>query len=154
MTCSGGHSTVSGIRGPDVRLSADQLAVYDLPAEVLDTLSLKTDAEVQDGAQYDRTDETTGSSRSTSPGSENVVGSQACSLCSLSFATVQEQRSHLKSDLHHYNLKQKLRGQNPVSEAEFEKLIGSAYYISVLTLYLANVSRSRRKPVRFRLERI
>ncbi|KAG4222134.1 hypothetical protein PC116_g29391, partial [Phytophthora cactorum] len=39
------------------------------------------------------------------------------------FATVQDQRSHLKSDLHHYNLKQKLRGRNPVSEAEFEKLI-------------------------------
>lgn len=35
-----------------------------------------------------------------------------------------DQRGHLKSDLHHYNLKQKLRGQKPVSEVEFEKLIG------------------------------
>lgn len=36
-----------------------------------------------------------------------------------------DQRSHQKSDLHHYNLKQKLRGQKkPVSEADFEKLIG------------------------------
>lgn len=132
MTCSGGHSTVSTIRGPHRKLLADSLAVYDLPAEVLDTLSLKTDAEVHDGAQYDRTDETTGSSRSSSPGPESVVGSQACSLCSLSFATVQEQRSHLKSDLHHYNLKQKLRGQNPVTEADFEKLIGGAYNIFLL----------------------
>ena len=31
----------------------------------------------------------------------------------------------MKSDLHHYNLKQKLRGQKPVSENEFEKLIGN-----------------------------
>lgn len=54
-----------------------------------------------------------------------MVGSQSCSLCTLSFATVEDQRSHLKSDLHHYNLKQKLRGQNPVSEPEFEKLIAN-----------------------------
>lgn len=55
----------------------------------------------------------------------NVVGSQSCSLCALSFATVQDQRSHLKSDLHHYNLKQKLRGRDPVSEVEFENLIAN-----------------------------
>jgi hypothetical protein len=108
--------------------------VYDLPAEVLDTLSLKTGAEVQDGSPFNEMNEAIGDSRSSSPGPENVVGSQACSLCSLSFATVQDQRSHLKSDLHHYNLKQKLRGLNPVSEAEFEKLIGSAYYILVLEI--------------------
>lgn len=35
-----------------------------------------------------------------------------------------DQRSHQKSDLHNYNLKQKLRGQKPVSENDFEKLIG------------------------------
>ena len=95
--------------------------MYDLPPEVLDTLSLKTDANVPS----EEPNGTAPDSRSSSPGPENVVGSQACSLCSLSFATVEDQRSHLKSDLHHYNLKQKLRGQNPVSEAEFEKLIGS-----------------------------
>ncbi|KAB5547295.1 hypothetical protein GE09DRAFT_1175008 [Coniochaeta sp. 2T2.1] len=96
------------------------LYLYDLPTEVLDTLSLKTDGDVQE-----EPDETPKDGRSSSPGPDNVVGSQACSLCSLSFATVQEQRGHLKSDLHHYNLKQKLRGQSPVSEAEFENLIGS-----------------------------
>lgn len=35
-----------------------------------------------------------------------------------------DQRSHQKSDLHNYNLKQKLRGLKPVSEVDFEKLIG------------------------------
>lgn len=53
-----------------------------------------------------------------------AAGSQACSLCGLTFATVLDQRSHQKSDLHHYNLKQKVRGQKPVSEADFDKLIG------------------------------
>lgn len=102
--------------------------MYDLPAEVLDTIGLKTDADVQDGTDLEEASETPiDSGNSTS--SDNVVGAQACSLCSLSFMTVQDQRGHLKSDLHHYNLKQKLRGLNPVSEAEFEKLIGSAFSI-------------------------
>jgi hypothetical protein len=42
----------------------------------------------------------------------------------LSFASVDEQRSHIRSDLHGYNLKQKIKGANPVGEADFEKLIG------------------------------
>lgn len=52
------------------------------------------------------------------------MGSQSCSLCGLTFAAVLDQRSHLKSDLHHYNLKQKIRGQKPVSEADFDRLLG------------------------------
>jgi hypothetical protein len=56
------------------------------------------------------------------------VGSQSCSLCGLTFATVLDQRSHLRSDWHHYNLKQKLRGGKVVSEAEFEKLVEGEHH--------------------------
>lgn len=35
-----------------------------------------------------------------------------------------DQRSHVRSDLHQYNSKQKLKGLKPVGEADFEKLIG------------------------------
>ncbi|TGJ82620.1 hypothetical protein E0Z10_g6127 [Xylaria hypoxylon] len=101
------------------------LYVYDLPHQVLSTLTLKADAESH------HLDTNTPSlsnpeSQDTSPNTstENLVGSQACSLCGLSFASVDDQRSHLKSDWHHYNLKQKLRGNKPVSEVEFEKLVG------------------------------
>jgi hypothetical protein len=87
----------------------------------LDTLVLKADADAEAIAAA----ESATSSRSESPSSDtNLVGTQACSLCGLTFTTVIDQRGHLKSDLHHYNLKQKLRGQKPVSEAEFEKLVG------------------------------
>lgn len=55
---------------------------------------------------------------------ENATGSKACSLCGVSFQTLEEQRSHTRSDLHGYNLKQRMRGQKPVSEADFEKLVG------------------------------
>ncbi|CAG9940670.1 unnamed protein product [Clonostachys rosea f. rosea IK726] len=96
------------------------LYVYDLPPQVLDTLTLKADASIVASEELSRIPRDV----SPSASSENLVGSQSCSLCSLTFPTVQEQRSHLKSDFHNYNLKQKLRGQNPVSETEFEKLVG------------------------------
>ncbi|XXH05746.1 hypothetical protein Hte_012182 [Hypoxylon texense] len=102
------------------------LYVYDLPDQVLSTLTLKRDA-IND---TQNTAEATTKPKSPeqdvpSSGLPTVVGSQSCSLCAQSFATVQDQRGHLKSDLHHYNLKQKLHGRNPVSEAEFEKLIAN-----------------------------
>lgn len=52
----------------------------------------------------------------------------ACSLCGVTFSTVEIQRSHVRSDLHQYNLKQKLRGLNAISENEFEKLIEGDFY--------------------------
>ncbi|EON99639.1 putative ankyrin repeat-containing protein [Phaeoacremonium minimum UCRPA7] len=97
------------------------LYVYDLPPEVLETLTRKTDTESQEPESIPDTPK----ERPQTPTVESAVGSQACSLCGLSFATVLDQRSHQKSDLHHYNLKQKLRGQKSVSETEFEKLLGN-----------------------------
>ncbi|WXC59306.1 hypothetical protein SNK03_005181 [Fusarium graminearum] len=97
------------------------LYLYDLPVNVLDTLVLKDDADAEDIAAA----ESAASSLTESSSDSNLVGTQACSLCGLTFTTVMDQRGHLKSDLHHYNLKQKLRGQKPVSEAEFEKLVGN-----------------------------
>ncbi|WAO86993.1 C2H2-type domain-containing protein [Fusarium falciforme] len=96
------------------------LYLYDLPPEVLDTLTLKSDADTESIVESS----ISSPSKSPSASDSNLVGSQACSLCGLTFTTVIDQRGHLKSDLHHYNLKQKLRGHKSVSEVEFEKLIG------------------------------
>ncbi|KFH42762.1 VMS1 -like protein [Hapsidospora chrysogenum ATCC 11550] len=103
------------------------LYVYDLPPNVLDTLTVKPDDEAASCAVNE--DDTSPSARdvghsASSDGINNLVGSQSCSLCAQTFATLEDQRSHQKSDLHRYNLKQKLRGLRPVSEVEFEKLIG------------------------------
>ncbi|KAL7804587.1 hypothetical protein V8C43DRAFT_268386 [Trichoderma afarasin] len=97
------------------------LYVYDLPPESLVGLTLKPDADAIAIAETATT--TTPPSQTSDASSDSFVGSQACSLCKLSFPTVIDQRSHIKSDFHNYNLKQKLRGQSLVSEAEFEKLI-------------------------------
>ncbi|KAF5970192.1 mitochondrial proteome protein [Fusarium bulbicola] len=100
------------------------LYLYDLPVEVLDTLVLKSDTDAEAEA-IAAAESTKPSSESASSSDTNLVGTQACSLCGLTFTTVIDQRGHLKSDFHHYNLKQKLRGQKPVSETEFEKLVGN-----------------------------
>ncbi|KAM0465305.1 hypothetical protein ACHAPV_001351 [Trichoderma viride] len=98
------------------------LYVYDLPPESLGGLTLKPDADAAAAAAAEA--EATTPPRQTSEASpDSIAGSQTCSLCKLSFVTVLDQRGHTKSDLHHYNLKQKLRGQSVVTEAEFEKLI-------------------------------
>lgn len=97
-------------------------AVYDLPDRVLDSLSIKDDPDGSPVAveEISQTSLGEGVEKST----DNLVGSQSCSLCGLSFASLGDQRSHLKSDFHHYNLKQKMRNRKPVTEQEFEQLIG------------------------------
>lgn len=57
-------------------------------------------------------------------GKDEKTASTSCVLCSARFPDIQEQRRHVKSDWHGYNLKQKLRGHKPVSEVEFDKLVG------------------------------
>lgn len=49
--------------------------------------------------------------------------STTCLLCGASFQSFDEQRLHGKSDWHHYNLKQKVGGERPATENEFEKLV-------------------------------
>ncbi|KAK3298407.1 uncharacterized protein B0H64DRAFT_318663 [Chaetomium fimeti] len=100
------------------------LYLFDLPPEILNSLALKPDAGLPALAGDAPTTSASSGDLTPSPASaENILGSQACSLCGMSFATVEEQKEHLKTDLHYYNLKQKLNGLKPVSEAEFEKLV-------------------------------
>lgn len=56
------------------------------------------------------------------PGGETKL-STSCQLCRTSFPSVQEQRLHVKSDWHNYNLKQKVRGAQSVTDNEFGKLV-------------------------------
>jgi hypothetical protein len=94
--------------------------VYDLPPESLGGLTLKPDT---DSIAVAETTTATPPNQTSDASPDAFAGSQTCSLCKLSFITVIDQRSHIKSDFHNYNLKQKLRGQSLVSEVEFEKLI-------------------------------
>lgn len=98
--------------------------VFDLPEELLYTLQLK----VQPTAASP-----TPEREASTPNSPSLNGSEredggpssatSCALCGLTFANLQEQRSHIRSDLHGYNIKQKMRGKKAVTETDFERLV-------------------------------
>jgi hypothetical protein len=97
--------------------------VFDLPQELLSTLELKA----QNNAAIalpDDTESTTDSNRRNDNEDGTPSSATSCGLCGLSFPSVQEQRSHVRSDLHGYNMKQKMRGLKAVGENDFEKLVG------------------------------
>lgn len=96
--------------------------MYDLPVDILTTSTRKDDTE--SGPQEIIAPQTSTKEPFPDSRTESVVGSKSCSLCGVTFYTVEDQRSHVRSDLHGYNLKQKIKGANPVSEGDFEKLIG------------------------------
>ncbi|OBT91575.1 hypothetical protein VE01_10387 [Pseudogymnoascus verrucosus] len=95
------------------------LYVYNLPSDILTTLQQK------DGVVPDILEAQDIEAKAEHDGTRSVgaASTTACSLCDQSFSTVEEQRSHIRSDLHSYNLKLKLRGLEPVSETEFETLV-------------------------------
>lgn len=102
------------------------LYVFDLPEEILSTITLKS--EPNRPAPETPPPPIATPTGEPSENSDTEAGSPAkatsCNLCGLTFPSVTEQRGHVRSDLHGYNLKQKMKGLNPVGEAEFEKLIG------------------------------
>ncbi|KAF2235762.1 hypothetical protein EV356DRAFT_483172 [Viridothelium virens] len=102
------------------------LYVFDLPEEILATIQPKaehTSASSQEESKeipsYSSVNEIS-QSGDTQP---STTSATSCSLCGLRFANLQEQRSHVRSDLHGYNLKLKARGLMPVSETDFERFI-------------------------------
>jgi hypothetical protein len=89
---------------------------------VLESLTLKSDIQSSTTTDDSPTNLTPTDDGAQTP--SELVGVQSCSLCGLTFPTLQDQRSHIKSDFHNYNLKQKLKGIKPVSENDFERLVG------------------------------
>ncbi|MCJ1276592.1 hypothetical protein MMC21_004398 [Puttea exsequens] len=108
----------------NLELLKKPLYVFDLPSELLVTLRLKDLSLLQPVVEV-----LAGSPEETkadhAPSANGETKPQlACQLCSApSFHSVQEQRIHVKSDWHKYNLKQKVNGRKAVSEVEFEKLM-------------------------------
>jgi hypothetical protein len=104
---------------------ANNFTVFDLPEELLATLTLKS----QTDRPLPQSPPRTHVQKKSSPDDADAENSSpvkatSCNLCGLSFASLDEQRSHVRSDLHGYNLKQRIKGASPVGEADFEKLIG------------------------------
>ncbi|RPB24339.1 hypothetical protein L211DRAFT_837729 [Terfezia boudieri ATCC MYA-4762] len=87
------------------------LYIYDLPEDLLSTLTAIDDAPTQSEPQPD-------------PATRfNDIPATNCTICSFTAHTVDEQRIHVRSDLHKLNMKRKIRGQRILNEAEFERIL-------------------------------
>lgn len=89
-----------------------------MPAELLESLTIKATNETPQPAKED-------------PVASDIVKEEnddastaACRLCQVPFQGVEEQRAHVKSDHHKYNLKARIKGTPVMNEAEFNRAIG------------------------------
>lgn len=94
--------------------------MYDLPQELLDSLTVKTTHQ----PVTEQEPEPTPTDLELAAQDSAIATSNLCSLCKVSYNSVQEQRSHVRSDHHRYNIKAQLRGNAPLGEIEFAKAIG------------------------------
>lgn len=92
------------------------LYLFDLPKAILDSLKVKG----QQIHTVEPTEEPKVVEENLNPSTSSAT---SCNLCNAKFSNVQEQRQHVKSDFHKYNLKQRLKGLTAVTETEFEKLL-------------------------------
>lgn len=101
----------------------DMCPVFDLPQELLVSLQLKDPSLFQTSADPGPRPAHEAKLEEAKVDGEPIKTSTSCLLCGTSFTSVQEQRQHVKSDWHNYNLKQKIRGAKPATELDFEKLV-------------------------------
>ncbi|KAL2813818.1 hypothetical protein BDW59DRAFT_27929 [Aspergillus cavernicola] len=97
------------------------LYVYDLPQELLASIAIKGED------QLIAVKENTEPIPEDTPGDAQeyaIATSTSCALCRVNFLNVQEQREHVRSDHHKYNVKAQLRGNNVLDEVQFTKAIG------------------------------
>ncbi|KIW97355.1 uncharacterized protein Z519_02747 [Cladophialophora bantiana CBS 173.52] len=99
------------------------LYVYDLPPELLFTFTLAGGEQPQAQAQESQS-EARPPSRQNSLGEDGIATSTSCALCKVAFDNVQDQRLHVKSDFHRYNLKLSIKGISPIDESTFTRMIG------------------------------
>ena len=97
--------------------------VFDLPNDLLVTLHQKDPTLLQDSIESSREHHGLSSKSEKDAADGQAKVSTSCQLCGASFENVQEQRLHVKSDWHKYNVKQKIRGGQSATEIEFEKLV-------------------------------
>ncbi|MCJ1479619.1 hypothetical protein MMC13_008305 [Lambiella insularis] len=101
------------------------LYVFDLPEELLVTLKQKDSGNSLSQSEDVPVDVPLSNLSGKGVNAEDISGgSTSCGLCNISFQSLTDQRRHVRSDWHGYNLKQRLRGLESVNEVDFDKLIG------------------------------
>lgn len=95
--------------------------MYDLPQEILSTLSAKNENQA---IAVERNTEGDQANTDAAEQEYTIATASSCALCKVSLLNVQEQRDHARSDHHRYNLKAQVRGNPTLDETQFTKAVG------------------------------
>lgn len=100
----------------------EPIHVYNIPADILDVLSLRVSSLVASPPLA------TAPERSATPPQPSALSSStpSCTVClGANLSDVKEQRAHFRSDWHRYNVKMRLQDSShqPVSEEQFTRLV-------------------------------
>lgn len=93
--------------------------IFRLPTDLLENIVIRTLVAAPEPARP---------ARSPSPPTVVSLGSKiiACTVCvNASFADVEDQRSHYRSDWHRYNVKAKVSNKPLLTEAQFQAAVSS-----------------------------
>lgn len=102
---------------------------FELPEKLISSIVLK--AEDRE-AQLSLPETTTEISTPTPTLRDGEGTATSCGLCGTSSNTVADQRAHVRSDFHRFNLKRRMLGQVSVSGDEFERMIEGWLYLRVI----------------------
>ena len=106
--------------------------LYALPTPLLESLTPRNDVSSRDLTQRSepaksgdgtpKTEEAPSQDPATT--SISTTSGRSCNVCQgASFANVDDQRNHFRSDWHRYNVKLRLNGKDVVAETRFTQLI-------------------------------
>lgn len=99
----------------------EQYHVFSIPQHLLDTLVPRNIGNLP--SSVPAATEEPSRAASPAPAPAAPAGARACNIClGVTFADVDEQRTHFRSDWHRYNVKMRMSGANAVSEAQFAQL--------------------------------
>ncbi|XP_043716006.1 ankyrin repeat and zinc finger domain-containing protein 1 [Telopea speciosissima] len=114
-------------------------SLFDLPSDFFDSCRLlhdgkDTSTSVSDSSlvsSYEPLEETSAvaigeylkvESPEDLPKTQKVVSRLSCNSCKAEFESLQDQRSHFKSDFHRFNVKLSISGKNTIKEEDFDEL--------------------------------
>ena len=98
-------------------MSRSNLHLFTLPPELLETLTPRTLLSHERAPSPEVPEE-------PAEVGHTYSGARSCNIClGVTFANVDDQRSHFRSDWHRYNVKAKLSNGKAVAEAEFASLL-------------------------------
>ena len=110
------------------------LNIYTLPQELLSNLAVRTIAELDDpqseaGPSTSNATSKERSAKAPAAASQAPSGTLGCQSCpNTLFETVEEQRTHFKSDWHRYNAKARMEGKAIVDAEQWENMVEGGSY--------------------------